>query len=135
MYRKRFNYKITKWEASDILNAVEVAKTLPIDAEVEEDNYYTNDFIMPIDSEAGDENQPYSGFLTIWKNDDNTYSVVFFLSYYCGDEFCTDEQIVPFGDNEKLKTTIESMVEKYSDRDVLDKLIEDQINKESESVE
>ena len=127
---KNFNYEVNGCLESDIENAVEGAKALPIDSEDEEDNYYDIYIVDPIDPEAGDENQPYSGWIAIWKNDDNTYSITFFLAYYCGDDFFVDEEIVPFGDDEKLKTTIQEMVETYSEFDTIDKLIKEQMEKE-----
>lgn len=127
--KKGFNCKVNVLLESDIDSAVEGAKVLPIDSDDEDDNYYDMDIVNPIDPEAGDDNQPYSGFLSIWKNTNSTYSIVFFLSYYCGDDFFIDEEIIPFGNDENLKTTIKHMVEKYSNSDMIDRLIEEHIKK------
>lgn len=126
---KEFNYKINKVSDDDFDNIVSDVKDLPI---YNYHNYFQNynkTIIEPIDPEIG-ENQPYWGWISIWKEIDNNYHVVFFLSYYLGRDFFTDEVTVSIENDIKLESTIKEMISKYSDKTMIDKLICDQIEKE-----
>ena len=130
--KEGYNYKVEEVKETDIKNAVEGAKLLPIDSDNEDSNYYDIQLINPIDEDADIENQPYSGFISIYKNEIKTYTIVFFFSYFCGDPFYVDDVNVPFGNDEELESEIRRMISKYSDTEVINNLIEDQMKKESE---
>lgn len=128
--KKGYNYKVEEVKEEDIKNAVEAAKSLPIDSDDEGENYYDIQLINPIDEDADIENQPYSGFISIYKNENKTYTIVFFLSYFCGDPFFIDDVDVPFENEEELESEIRRMTKMYSDTEVINKLIEQQMEKE-----
>ena len=130
--KEGYNYKVEEVKEVDIKDAVEGAKLLPIDSDNEDSNYYDIQLINPIYEDADIENQPYSGFISIYKNEIKTYTIVFFLSYFCGDPFYVDDVNVPFGNDEELESEIRRMITKYSDTEVINNLIEDQMKKESE---
>ena len=100
--KKGYNYKVEEVKEVDIKDAVEGAKLLPIDSDNEDSNYYDIQLINPI------------------------------LSYCCGDPFYVDDVNVPFGNDEELESEIRRMISKYSDTEVINNLIEDQMKKESE---
>ena len=128
--KKCYNYKVEEIKEADIKNAVEAAKSLPIDSDDEDEIYYDILIINPIDGDADIENQPYSGFISIYKNENKIYSIVFFLSYFCGDSFFIDDVDVPFDNEEELESEIRRMTKMYSDTEVINKLIEEQMEKE-----
>ena len=128
--KKGYNYKVEEVNETDIKNAVEAAKSLPIDSDDEDEIYYDIQLINPIDEDADIENQPYSGFISIYKNENKIYSIVFFLSYFCGDSFFIDDVDVPFENEEELESEIRRMTKMYSDTEVINKLIEQQMEKE-----
>lgn len=123
----KYNLKLLDWGPDDVDKIIKKAEKLST----------SNDAVVFKDIAASmkeNESNAYTACIMICKEAEySRYMIMMFLGYDSGDEIFTETAYAPFDDEEKLRSVISKLYQKYHDEKVLTKLISYNIDEKEEN--